>query len=1373
MCSLWFGVLPTANQSVQTCCLLCHRERKDWGGPSHNGLVSPGERLPPDFVPTLVQNLLGEMPLWICQSCRKSVEEEERRAVQEQALALSGLWNSQHTNGATQGSPLGATPAALGELKPAVGLNRAFCLVLGSGGFLVCKGDKHPGLALSPECASQAPAVAPGLKACPYSHAASPTSSSAAPGSPLPTSLDFCKTLPKQFKSMCRRATPPGEAFHSSEHHQHSDLTAPPNSPTGLPSQPPALIPSKQTPAHPGPFGSPHHVPLGTSPQAALFPAPSVQAAAPKPVSESPPAGTVTHSPGSCKSPHLPPANVPLLKMPPPLSGCTHPCNGHCSTSLIPPPASHQLPSTNRDPSCKGHKFPNGTSCHPPQPCEADEGLGEDEDSSSERSSCTSSSTNQKDGKFCDCCYCEFFGHNAPPAAPTSRNYAEIREKLRSRLTKRKEELPQKLGHNSSSGEPAVDHRNVDELLDYINSTEPKPLNSAKAAKRARHKQKKKEKEKAQLEAEAQKRAERAPAASQAREPAEEKLLEWPELELERVNSFLSSRLQEIKNTIKDSIRASFSVYDLNLDVNDFPKKAAVLEQKNLLSHLNGSSDLQDIDLALAPLSLGPAKSHALLRGELGPRWGEGPGEPPPAPAAENGVVKRLSAVPSLSRMIWVQSKAADSAADGSRLSPEPKEGPQPKGPEPLEPVPAGNRQRKNKRQNGQAKKGEGTTAVPGGQARLESSGAKGQATAPVPVWRHFRRAGCTSGAVRLLRGDGAMEPGAERKRQREEAAETSDLSGEEDDDYVPYVPVKQRKQQMLQKLLQMRRKVVSEDEQRDSGSEQRGDEDDIPLGPQSNISLLDQHQHLKEKAEARKESAKEKQLKEEEKILESVAEGRALMSVKEMAKGITYDDPIKTSWRAPRYILGMSEARHDRVRKKYHILVEGEGIPPPIKSFKEMKFPAAILRGLKKKGIQQPTPIQIQGIPTILSGRDMIGIAFTGSGKTLVFTLPVIMFCLEQEKRLPFSKREGPYGLIICPSRELARQTHGIIEYYCRLLQEDGLPPLRCALCIGGMSVKEQMETIKHGVHMMVATPGRLMDLLQKKMVSLDICRYLALDEADRMIDMGFEGDIRTIFSYFKGQRQTLLFSATMPKKIQNFAKSALVKPITINVGRAGAASLDVVQEVEYVKEEAKMVYLLECLQKTPPPVLIFAEKKADVDAIHEYLLLKGVEAVAIHGGKDQEERTKAIEAFRDGKKDVLVATDVASKGLDFPAIQHVINYDMPEEIENYVHRIGRTGRSGNTGIATTFINKACDESVLMDLKALLLEAKQKVPPVLQVLHCGDETMLDIGGERGCAFCGGLGHRITDCPKLEAMQTKQVSNIGRKDYLAHSSMDF
>ncbi|CAK9298438.1 unnamed protein product [Gordionus sp. m RMFG-2023] len=274
-------------------------------------------------------------------------------------------------------------------------------------------------------------------------------------------------------------------------------------------------------------------------------------------------------------------------------------------------------------------------------------------------------------------------------------------------------------------------------------------------------------------------------------------------------------------------------------------------------------------------------------------------------------------------------------------------------------------------------------------------------------------------------------------------------------------------------------------------------------------------------------------------------------------------------------------------------------------------------------------------------------------------------------------------------------------------------------------------------------------------------------------MVDMGFEEDVRTIISFFRGQRQTLLFSATMPLKIQNFAKSALVLPILINVGRAGAAALNVKQDVEYVKPEARVVCLLDTLQKSPPPVLIFAERKQDVDAIHEYLLLKGVEAVAIHGGKDQEERTRAVDSFVSGEKDVLVATDVASKGLDFPNIQHVVNFDMPDDIENYVHRIGRTGRSGKAGMSTTYINKSSDDSVLMDLKHLLLEAKQDVPPILITLTADKDQLVEIDGDRGCAYCGGLGHRITDCPKLEAMQTKQASNIGRKDYLAHGGADY
>ncbi|XP_071036543.1 ATP-dependent RNA helicase abstrakt [Parasteatoda tepidariorum] len=601
---------------------------------------------------------------------------------------------------------------------------------------------------------------------------------------------------------------------------------------------------------------------------------------------------------------------------------------------------------------------------------------------------------------------------------------------------------------------------------------------------------------------------------------------------------------------------------------------------------------------------------------------------------------------------------------------------------------------------------------------------------------------------------------------------EKSDSS--DDDNYEPYIPLKERKKEKLVKLGRLGT-ILQEKEKFKVKSSSEGDSDELDddFGRKYNVSLLDQHNELKKKAEARKESALEKQLKEEEKILESVAEKRALMGVAELAKGIQYEDPIKTGWRPPRYILALSEKRHERVRRKYRILVEGDNIVPPIKTFKEMKFPKCILHGLKKKGITKPTPIQMQGLPAVLSGRDMIGIAFTGSGKTLVFVLPIVMFAMEQEKCLPFTQEEGPYGLIICPSRELAKQTYEILRYFGQCFSNAGYPDLRCCLCIGGVSVRDQLDVIKRGVHIMVATPGRLMDMLDKKNVTLDVCRYLCLDEADRMIDMGFEEDVRTIFSYFKGQRQTLLFSATMPKKIQNFARSALVKPVTVNVGRAGAASADVIQEVEYVKQEAKIVHLLDTLTKTPPPVLIFAEKKQDVDAIHEYLLLKNVEAVAIHGGKDQEERSRAVDAFRQGEKDVLVATDVASKGLDFDNIQHVINYDMPEDIENYVHRIGRTGRSGKKGIATTFINKACDESVLLDMKHLLIEAKQKVPPFLAALQSENEKYLDLGEERGCSYCGGLGHRITDCPKLEAVQNKQASNIGRRDYLANNSADW
>ncbi|KAK2080014.1 hypothetical protein QBZ16_002409 [Prototheca wickerhamii] len=542
----------------------------------------------------------------------------------------------------------------------------------------------------------------------------------------------------------------------------------------------------------------------------------------------------------------------------------------------------------------------------------------------------------------------------------------------------------------------------------------------------------------------------------------------------------------------------------------------------------------------------------------------------------------------------------------------------------------------------------------------------------------------------------------------------------EDDDEYEEYVPVKKRRQLEVQaRQAQLGRPVSAEpaDGGSDDGFRRPAPRAPAPQPQRPKESLL--AQKAKALQEGHAETEQERLLKEEAELMRSITQKQALKTYSELAKDIQYTQVMQTGWRPPlRYRL-MPESEHQRVRDRYYIICEGQHLPPPIPSFEDMKLPPAILAHLRAQGINRPTPIQMQGLPVILSGRDMIGIAFTGSGKTLAFALPLLLAALQEE--------------------------------------------LRAMLCIGGVDARAQSDQLRGaGVHMAIATPGRLKDLLSRRRMTLDVCRYLCLDEADRMVDLGFEEDIREILSFFRGQRQMLMFSATMPAKIKAFAESALVDPVTVNVGRAGATNLDIIQEVEYVKEENKLVFLLDCLQKTPPPVLIFAENKKDVDQIHQFLLLKGVEAVASHGSKDQEERAWAIEQFKAGNKDVLIATDVASKGLDFQGIQHVINYDMPEEIENYVHRIGRTGRRGKTGLATTFVNKNQSESILLDLKHLLQEAKQRVPPVLQALHDPMDELRELeaaSGTRGCVYCGGLGHRIADCPKLRA----DTRDAGRK----------
>ena len=395
----------------------------------------------------------------------------------------------------------------------------------------------------------------------------------------------------------------------------------------------------------------------------------------------------------------------------------------------------------------------------------------------------------------------------------------------------------------------------------------------------------------------------------------------------------------------------------------------------------------------------------------------------------------------------------------------------------------------------------------------------------------------------------------------------------------------------------------------------------------------------------------------EEARILKeaSKVQTNALQAASELASGLVYTEPMPSTWTVPRYILKQGQEVWEQTRKEWHMEVEGSDIPPPMKRFKDMKFPKPLLDALEEKNIKRPTPIQMQGLPVALAGRDMVGIAFTGSGKTITFSLPLVMAALEEELRMPLIPGEGPIGIILAPSRELARQTFDVVSDFCaRISKTPEYPQLRTQLLIGGESTRDQVNAIRQtGVHAIVATPGRLRDILKKRFMTLDICRYICLDEADRMLDLGFDEEVGEIMNFFPHQRQTLLFSATFPQKFQDFARTTLVKPIVVNVGRAGAANLDVIQEVEYVKQEAKIVYLLHCLQKTAPPAVIFCERKGDVDDIHEYLLLKGVEAVSIHGGKDQEERNEAIALYKAGEKDVLVATDIAAKGLDFADIQ------------------------------------------------------------------------------------------------------------------------
>jgi ATP-dependent RNA helicase RhlE len=344
--------------------------------------------------------------------------------------------------------------------------------------------------------------------------------------------------------------------------------------------------------------------------------------------------------------------------------------------------------------------------------------------------------------------------------------------------------------------------------------------------------------------------------------------------------------------------------------------------------------------------------------------------------------------------------------------------------------------------------------------------------------------------------------------------------------------------------------------------------------------------------------------------------------------------------------------------------------------NFDQLGLIEPILRAVKAEGYESPTPIQHQSIPPILDGRDLLGCAQTGTGKTAAFALPILQRLSGQPAR-----NHRIQALVLAPTRELALQIGESFKAYGKHL------PLRTTVVFGGVGIEPQISNIKRGVDVLVATPGRLMDLMERGVVTFQHLSVLVLDEADRMLDMGFINDIRRILKVLPVRRQNLLFSATIPKEVQGLIDDILKNPVRVQVTPVSSTSEQVEQRAYLVGRADKRKLLLHILDtENVTRALVFTRTKHNANKLEQFLMESGIEAAAIHGNKSQSARQRALEGFRSGKVRILVASDIAARGIDIDGISHVINFEMPNEPETYVHRIGRTGRAEARGVALSF---------------------------------------------------------------------------------------
>ncbi|KAI9761396.1 MAG: pre-mRNA processing RNA-helicase [Chaenotheca gracillima] len=453
----------------------------------------------------------------------------------------------------------------------------------------------------------------------------------------------------------------------------------------------------------------------------------------------------------------------------------------------------------------------------------------------------------------------------------------------------------------------------------------------------------------------------------------------------------------------------------------------------------------------------------------------------------------------------------------------------------------------------------------------------------------------------------------------------------------------------------------------------------------------------------------------------------------------VKYDPFRKNFYTEPVELAELTEEEVADLRLELDgIKIRGVDAPKPIQKWSQCGLGVPTLDVIQKLGYEGPTSIQTQAVPSIMSGRDVIGVAKTGSGKTIAFLLPMFRHIKDQR---PLDSLEGPVGLIMTPTRELATQIHKECKPFLKALN------LRAVCAYGGAPIKDQIADLKRGAEIIVCTPGRMIDLLAAnsgRVTNLRRVTYVVLDEADRMFDMGFEPQVMKILNNIRPDRQTVLFSATFPRQMEALARKTLHKPVEITVGGRSVVAPEITQIVEVREEDGKFVRLLELLgdlydKDEDARTLIFMDRQESADGLLRDLMRKGYPCMSIHGGKDQVDRDSTIQDFKAGVVPILIATSVAARGLDVKQLKLVVNYDAPNHLEDYVHRAGRTGRAGNTGTAVTFLTPEQDRYSL-DIAKALRQSGQEIPEPVQKLVESLQEKIKSGKERAKYGASGFG---------------------------------